>query len=92
VAQDQDLHRLDTLLAVLGGRNRGPCDLLMEHIEAARRYLLGSMPGEYIVSLEQALASVSCIADKRRRSELKTALRSAIDLRGAGRGDQGPPV
>jgi hypothetical protein len=81
-AYDRDLKRIEKLLADLGGagsQGRGPSDLLLEHIEAARRYLVGSMPGEYIVSLEQAHASLGCIADKHTRSEARKVLRSAID-------------
>ena len=83
--QDEDLKCLDKLIADFGGssdagqRSRGPCDLLLEHLQAARRYLLGSMPGEYSLSLQQAKESVAyCILDKNARAETKRILRSLI--------------
>jgi hypothetical protein len=83
--QDKDLKCLDELVADLGGsndagtRSRGPCDLLLEHLQAARRNLLGSMPGEYSLSLQQAKESVACISDKSARTAIKKRLRSLID-------------
>lgn len=80
--QDEDLKHLDKLIAGLGGsddagrRSSGPCKLLLEHLQAARRNLLGSMAGEYSLSLNQATESITCITDKNARAELKMALRS----------------
>jgi hypothetical protein len=81
----KDLKCLDELIADLGGsndagrRSKGPCDLLLEHLQAARRDLLGSMPSEYSVSLQQAKDSVACISDKNARTEIKKILLSLID-------------
>jgi hypothetical protein len=85
--QDRDLKCLDDLIAGLGGadagvRSTGPCGLLFEHLQAARRGLLGSMPGEYSLSLRQAKESVACISDKSTRIEMKKALRRLIDSEG----------
>jgi hypothetical protein len=83
--QEKDLKCLDELIADLGGsndagrRSRGPCDLLLEHLQAARRDLLGSMPGEYSLSLQQAKESVACISDKSARIKTKKILRNLID-------------
>jgi len=81
---DNDLIRLNELIAQLGGtvtgtHSMGPCGLLLEHLEAARRGLLGSMRGEYNMSLTQAKESVVCISDKRVRSETKSHLQSLLD-------------
>jgi len=78
--------RLDKLVADIGGadsgiRSEGRCGLLLEHLQAARRDLLGSMPGEYGLSLQQAEESLSCISDKNDRNEIKKALRTLIDLK-----------
>jgi hypothetical protein len=77
------LECLDELIADLGGadagtRSKGPCGLLLEHLQAARRDLLGSMPGEYALSLRQAVESASCISDKNARIGIRTRIRSLI--------------
>lgn len=83
--QDKDLVCLDELIAEFGGSNdaemqsRGPCDLLLEHLQAARRDLLGSMPGEYSLSLGQAKESTACISGKSARTRTKKTLQSLID-------------
>lgn len=79
-----DIKRLDELIATIGGdgtgtRSAGPCELLLEHLEAARRDLLGSMSGEYRVSLQLAKESISCIFDKSTRTAVKDSLRNLID-------------
>lgn len=82
--RDQDLRNLGELIAGLGGadagtRSTGPDDLLLEHLEAARRDLLGSMPGEYRLSLQQAKESAACIRDNSERTDIKKRLQSLID-------------
>ncbi len=83
---DRGLECLDKLIAGLSGahsgtQSEGRCGLL-EHIQAARPDLLGSMPGEYSLSLPQAEESVGCISDKNNRTEFKKALRTLIDSQG----------
>jgi hypothetical protein len=81
----ESLKRLDGLIENLGGsgdaskHSEGQCALLLEHLQAARRYLLGSMPAEYGSSLGQAKESTSCIADKSTRAQTKETLRSLIN-------------
>ena len=83
--KDKDLKCLDKLTADLGDsndagrRSKGRCDLLLEHLQAARRDLLGSMLGEYGLSLQQAKDSVACISDKNARTEINQILRSLIN-------------
>jgi hypothetical protein len=84
---DKGLKFLDKLIADLGGadsgtQSEGRCGLLLEHLQAARRDLLGSMPGEYSLSLRQAEESVGCIADKNERNEIKKVLRTLADSEG----------
>jgi hypothetical protein len=79
-----DLKSLDDLIAGLGGdssgmQTTGPCGLLMEHLQAARRGLLGSMRGDYAVSLEQAKESLACISDRNSRVSTKATLQGLID-------------
>lgn len=81
--QDVSLARLDKLIASLGGADTGtqsfgPCGLLLEHLQAARRDLLGSILGEYRLSLEQAKESVACIVDKSARGAMKEELQSLL--------------
>lgn len=82
--QSADLRTLDELLIKLGGagigtRTEGPCGLLLEHIQAARRDLLGSMRGEYNSSLKFAKESVACIPGKIPRAEATQILQGLID-------------
>jgi hypothetical protein len=82
--QNADLQSLDELLIKLGGagigtQTEGPCSLLVEHIQAARRDLLGSMRAEYNSSLKFAKESVACIPGKIARAEAKQILQGLID-------------
>ncbi len=78
--QDEDLKILDEMIADLGGScAAAACDLLLEHLQAARRYLLGSMPGEYRFCLQQARESVAFIPEKVAGNETKKILRYLID-------------
>ena len=84
MARDNDLKCLDKLIADLGGADTGaqtksPSGLLVEHLQAARRDLLGSMSGEYRASLQDAAESVGCITDKRVRAETRKLLQLLLD-------------
>jgi hypothetical protein len=81
--QDKDLKSLDALIAGLGGadfgvQSNGPYGLLLEHLQTARRSLLGSMGDEYSLSLEQAKEFVGCIHDKGTRTRTHETLESLI--------------
>jgi hypothetical protein len=84
--QNNRLESLDRLLAELGGSadagksSRGPCGLLLEHLDTARRSLLGSMPGEYRAGLEHAKDAVACISDDGLRTKTKQVLAGLIEL------------
>jgi hypothetical protein len=93
--QSTGLKSLDDLIANLGGddignRSTGPCGVLMEHIQAARRDLLGSMRAEYCSSLQFAKESVSCIPGKDARAETKKILQGLIDSEGPRPPQSGP--
>lgn len=78
------LESLDELIADLGGgasagtQSSGPCKLLLEHLRSARTSFLGSMPGEYRSSLEEACESAACITDRTRQNALKQRLKRMI--------------
>ena len=78
-----NLRSLDQLIADVGcadpgSQSAGPCGLLIEHLRAARSSLLGSMPGEYRSSLQEAKASVTCISNKNTQTEVKQRLESLL--------------
>src|SRR5690348_13818604 len=78
--QDEDLKILDEMIAELGGSGAATaCDLLLEHLQAARRYLLGSMPREYGMCLQQARESLASIPERVAGIETKKILRYLID-------------
>jgi hypothetical protein len=56
--------------------------LLLEHLQAARRDLLGSMLGEYGLSLQQAEESAGSISNRNDRNETRKTLRKLIDSEG----------
>jgi hypothetical protein len=81
--RDHDLKSLDALIAELGSgdagkQSKGPCSLLIEHLRSARTSFLGSMPGEYKSSLEEAKESAVCIYDKNARTGIEKRLQSLI--------------
>lgn len=91
--QSADLSTLDQLLIKLGAagigtQTEGPCRLLLEHIQAARRDLLGSMRAEYNSSLKFAQESVACIPGKIARAGANQVLQGLIDS-GAARDHMG---
>jgi hypothetical protein len=84
VRQNDDLKRLNDLIAGLGSssdagnRSQSPYKLLLEHLQSARRDLLGSMRGEYLSNLQFAQDSLSCIPDKLLRAETKKTLQGLL--------------
>lgn len=88
MSQVNDVKSLDELIATLGGADastlsEGPCELLLEHLQAARRGLLGSMAGEYRASLNFAKECLSCITDKGVRTEAKKILQGLLSANSA---------
>ncbi|SRR5579872_1839080 len=77
--QQQDLKCLDQLIADFGGIAG-----VREHLQAARRYLLGSAAGEYALSLELARESAGSVSNKAKRTEFKEILRELIAPGGRG--------
>ena len=64
---ESDLARLDEMIAILKGWD---ADLLKEHLQSARQYLLGAMPEEYLVNLEWARTALDTVPDGDIRNRL----------------------
>ena len=79
VQRDADLRRLDELIAELGRSQENPDDLLIQHLRGARTYLLGAMPEEYALSLQNARESLSVVRDENARRRLGDMLSSLLD-------------
>jgi hypothetical protein len=84
VPDNTSLKNLDQLIVDVGGggdagkQSAGPCNLLIEHLRAARSSFLGSMPGEYRSSLREAKESATCISDKTTQVDIKKRLQNLI--------------
>jgi hypothetical protein len=84
VPDNTSLKTLDQLIVDVGGagdagkQSRGLYGLLLEHLRAARSSFLGSMPGEYKSSLQEAKESASCISDRATQSDIKKRLQSLL--------------
>jgi hypothetical protein len=78
--QDEDLKSLDEMVAGFGtSRDLEGRDLVLEHLRAARRCLLGSMLGEYRFNLQQAREAVGFLPDKTVQAGAKTILLRLYD-------------
>ena len=78
------LKSLDQLILEAGGggdfgkQSKSTHGLLLEHLRSARSSLLGSMPGEYKSSLQEAKVSAACIADKNTQIDVRKRLQDLI--------------
>lgn len=68
------VERLDRLIDEIAMPQESECELLREHLESARTYLLGSMPLEYSLTLQLANQVVNCISNRARRERVKKAI------------------
>jgi hypothetical protein len=71
-----DVAQIEELLRDLVGRDDTSESLMRERLEAARFYLVGSMPSEYAMNLKLAEEVLPDIKDKDLHSRLDTFLRS----------------
>ena len=67
MVQKTSLTRLDHAMNEVSEPSEGQCELLREHLESARTYLLGEMTEEYTLSLRLAAEAVNCISNEDRR-------------------------
>ena len=70
-----DIVRLDGLLDELGTETEANCELLREHLESARVYLVGLMPVEYALSLKMAEEVLDCVSDHNLRRRIQAFIR-----------------
>ena len=76
---EEDSRRLDELLAALRDAKESHCDMLREHLESARSYLIGAMPAECLFSLRLANETLHCVTNedlRHRAAELIKSLRA----------------
>lgn len=73
--READLGRLDQMIAAL---EPGDTDLLKEHLQSARQYLLGAMPEEYLVNLEWARTALAAVPDGEARSRFNQTITELI--------------
>jgi hypothetical protein len=78
--QDSDLAHLDSLISELG--HGGDNELLLEHLQSARTYLLGAMPGEYALSLDFASEAAQDVHDASLRGRVREEITSLMGARG----------
>jgi hypothetical protein len=74
--RNRDVANLEQLVRDLAGEYGTPNALMREHLDAARFYLLGSMPAEYEFSLKLAADSLPDIEDKELQARVAGFLRS----------------
>jgi len=72
----KDLAELDDLLDELTGETEAQCELLREHLEGARAYLVGSMPTEYALSLRMADEALNCVSNRNLRARIEHFIQS----------------
>ncbi len=76
VQTGEDLGRLDEFLEELGAETEAQCELLREHLESARTYLVGSMPAEFELNLQMARDALNCVSNQELRSLLEDFIQS----------------
>jgi len=69
--QTDEIARLDGLLNELGTETEAQCEVLREHLESARVYLVGLMPAEYAFSLKMAEEVLDCVSDQTLRTRIE---------------------
>jgi hypothetical protein len=72
-----DLERLDHAIAQVGSSQNDERELLFEHLQSARAYLLGAMPDEYEFSLASAKEAAARLNDS---SLQRSVMREVADL------------
>jgi len=80
ISIETETRKLDGLLALLRHCSASEtCELVEEHLQDARTYLLGAMSVECRLNLELALEASSRIPDAAVRAESRKVLRELID-------------
>jgi hypothetical protein len=76
--RDADIKRLDDLLAELR-RTQPFDDLLVEHLSSARNYLMGAMPEEYALALEEGRQATDLVTNATVRETAQQTIASLLD-------------
>ena len=80
ITMEAETKKLDGLLALLNRCSASEaCNIVQEHIQDARTYLLGAMNTEYRLNLELAREASIRIPDENIRSESETVLKELIE-------------
>jgi hypothetical protein len=74
-----DLARIDRLITEVAQSHDVQTDLLVEHLQSARTYLLGAMPDEYEFSLVAAKNVAGALSDTSMRDALTRELAALLD-------------
>ena len=74
--ENSDLARLEELIRDLVGADDTQKGLIREHLEAARFYLHGAMPAEYLFNLELAEGLLSELGDNDLQHRIREFVRS----------------
>jgi hypothetical protein len=78
-SQNQELAQLDGFLSELAKETEAQCELLREHLETARAYLIGAMPAEYRFNLKLAGETLNGVEDKNLRDRLRRFIQSQME-------------
>lgn len=68
---ETEVKQLDKAIDEVSDPAESQCELLREHLESARNYLLGDMPFEYLFSLRLANEALNCVSSAERRTRLE---------------------
>jgi hypothetical protein len=71
ITQSPELAQLDGFLSELAKETEAQCELLREHLESAREYLLGAMRVEYRFNLKLAGETLNGVVDQDLRDRLR---------------------
>lgn len=74
-----DVSRLDHVIDEVSDPRYSQCELLREHLEAARAYVMGDMPVEYRLTLRLAMEALDCITDHADRHHIKDTLAGLLE-------------
>lgn len=70
--------RVDEAINEVSDPSESQCELLREHLEAARINLLGEMLEEYALDLRLSMDALNCIADSDRRERVHRILKDLL--------------
>jgi hypothetical protein len=79
MTQGQELAQLDGFLSELAKETEAQNELLREHLETARDYLIGAMPAEYRFNLKLAGETLNGVEDKNLRDRLRGFIQSQME-------------